>query len=88
LRRTLEEAGFSDAREEVRVITGKWTSSLEKYWEQFTEVAAPFRPLIDKLTQETRAQAVEEVLATLRKHWDGKELIVPLEIVIGSAVRG
>ena len=87
LRRTLEEAGFSDAHEEVRTITGKWTSSLEKYWEQFTDVAAPFRPLVDKLTPVTRARAVEEVLTALRKYWDGKELVMPLEIVVGSGVR-
>ncbi|MGA8142881.1 MAG: class I SAM-dependent methyltransferase [Candidatus Acidiferrales bacterium] len=87
LRRTLEAAGFSEAREEVRSVQGKWTSSLEKYWEQFTEVAAPFRPLIEKLTPETRAKAVEEVLDALRKYWDGKELNMPLEIVIGTGTR-
>src|ERR1700740_561958 len=38
-------AGFVDTSEEVRTVTGKWTSSLEKYWEQFTEVAAPLLPL-------------------------------------------
>lgn len=88
LRRTLEAAGFADVREEVRTVPGLWTSSLEKYWEQFTEVAAPFRPLIEKLTPETRARAVEEILAALRKYWDGKELNMPLEIVIGTGTRG
>ena len=88
LQRTLESAGFKDAREEVRVVPGKWTSSLEKYWEQFTEVAAPFRPLIENLTPEARAQAVEEVLDELRKLWNGKELTMPLEIVIGTGTRG
>jgi ubiquinone/menaquinone biosynthesis C-methylase UbiE len=88
LRRTIEAAGFVGTSEEVRTVTGKWTSSLEKYWEQFTEVAAPFRPLIEKLTPETRAQAVEEILGALRKYWDGKELNMPLEIVIGTGTRG
>ena len=87
LRRALEEAGFADAREEVRTVSGLWTSSLEKYWEQFSEVAAAFRPLVDRLTPETRAKAVEEILAGLRKYWDGKELKMPLEIVIGTGTR-
>jgi ubiquinone/menaquinone biosynthesis C-methylase UbiE len=87
LRRTLEAAGFADAREEVRKVQGKWTSSLEKYWEQFTEVAAPFRPLVEKLTPETRAKAVEEILAALRKFSDGKEINMPLEIVVGTGTR-
>jgi len=88
LRRTIEAAGFTGVSEEVRTVAGKWTSALEKYWEQFAEVAAPFRPLIEKLTPETRAQAVEEILGALRKYWDGKELNMPLEIVIGTGTRG
>jgi ubiquinone/menaquinone biosynthesis C-methylase UbiE len=88
LQRTLAEAGFKDAREEVRTVEGKWSSSLEKYWEQFTEIAAPFRPLVEKLTPETRALAIEEVLKALRKYWDGKTLTIPLEIVIGTGTRG
>jgi len=88
LQKTLEEAGFKDAHEEVRIVEGKWTASLEKYWEQFTEIAAAFRPLVDKLTPETRARAIEDVLSALRKYWDGKTLTMPLEIVIGTGTRG
>jgi ubiquinone/menaquinone biosynthesis C-methylase UbiE len=87
LQRTLEKAGFSDVREEVRTVTGKWKSTLEQYWQQFTEIAAPFRPAIEKLTPEARTQVVSEALAELRKYWDGKELTLPLEIVIGSGIR-
>jgi SAM-dependent methyltransferase len=87
LRRTLEAAGFADAREEVLTVPGIWTSSPEKYWEQFAEIAAPFRPLIEKLTPETRAKAVEEILAALGKYWNGKELNMLLEIVVGTGTR-
>ena len=87
LRRTLEAAGFADAREEVLTVPEIWTSSPEKYWEQFAEIAAPFRPLIEKLTPETRAKAVEEILAALGKYWNGKELNMPLEIVVGTGTR-
>ena len=41
LRRALESAGFSNVHEEDRVIRGPWAGSVEEYWEQFTEVAAP-----------------------------------------------
>jgi len=88
LKGTLEEAGFKDVREEARTIQGKWTSSPEKYWEQFTEVAAPFRPAIEKLTPEIREQVVKEALAALRQYWDGKELNMPLKIVLATGVRG
>ena len=87
LRRALGAAGFSDVHEEDRIITGRWTSSAEQYWEQFTEVAAPFRPLIEQLTPEKMAQAKSEILAGLKKFWTGKELHMPLEIVIGTGIR-
>lgn len=87
LRRLLEAAGFANASEEVRTIPGVWKSSLEQYWEQFTEVAAPFRPIFEKLTPECRTKVFEEVLTALRKYWNGKELNMPLEIVIGSGTR-
>ena len=87
LRRALEAAGFSNVHEEARIIAGRWALSVEQYWEQFTEVAAPFRPLLEQLTAERRAQAKAEILAALRKFWNGKELNMPLEIVIGAAMR-
>ena len=88
LRRALAAAGFINVHEEDRIIAGRWSSSAEEYWEQFTEVAAPFRPLLDQLTPEKMAQAKSEILAGLKKFWTGKELNMPLEIVIGSGIRG
>jgi SAM-dependent methyltransferase len=87
LRRALEAAGFSNVHEEDRIVAGRWASSVEEYWEQFTEVAAPFRPLIDQLTAEKKTQAQAEILAALKKFWNGKELNMPLEIVIGTGIR-
>lgn len=87
LRLALEASGFGNVQEEHRVIPGRWASSIEEYWEQFTEVAAPFRPLLDQLTPEQRAQARAESLAALKKFWTGKELNLPLEIVIGAGSR-
>jgi SAM-dependent methyltransferase len=87
LRRALEAAGFSNVHEEDRIVPGRWAGSLEEYWQQFSEIAAPFRPLIEQLTSEKKAAAVAEILAALRKFWNGKELTLPLEIVIGTGTR-
>jgi SAM-dependent methyltransferase len=87
LRRALESAGFTSVHEEDRIVDGRWADSLERYWEQFTEVAAPFRPLLDQLTPEEKEQARLESLAALKRFWSGRELNMPLEIVIGSGVR-
>jgi len=83
----LKAGGFADVKEEVRTVQGRWTGSPEEYWHQFTEVAAPFRPLIAKLTPETRGKAESEIIAGLRKLSDGKTLTMALEIVIGTGVR-
>jgi ubiquinone/menaquinone biosynthesis C-methylase UbiE len=83
----LKAAGFADVREEVRTVIGRWDGSPEDYWQQFTEVAAPFRPLIAKLTPGSRAKAEGEIFAGLRNLYDGKVLTMPLEIVIGTGVQ-
>jgi SAM-dependent methyltransferase len=87
LRRALESAGFTSVHEEDRIIAGHWADSLERYWEQFTEVAAPFRPLLDQLTPEKREQARLESISALKRFWNGRELNMPLEIVIGWGMR-
>ena len=83
----LRAAGFADAREEVRTISGRWPGTLEEYWQQFTEVAAPFRPLIASLTPEARAKAEAEIFAALRRFEGTGGLTLPLEIVVGTGVR-
>lgn len=87
LKARLEAAGFQQVSEEVREVTGRWAGSPEEYWQQFTEVAAPFRPLIAKLTGETRQRAETEIIAGLRKLSDGAAITMPMEIVIGSGIR-
>jgi SAM-dependent methyltransferase len=87
LRRALEAAGFNHVHEEARIVNGHWVGPPEEYWEQFSEVAVPFRPLIEQLTPEKKAKAVSEILVALRTFWDGKELNIPLEIVIGTGRR-
>ena len=87
LRRALEAAGFGNVHEEDRIISGSWASSVEEYWEQFSEVAAPFRPLIEQLTPDKLAQAKAEIFAALKKFWTGTGLNMPLEIVIGTGTR-
>jgi SAM-dependent methyltransferase len=74
-------------RGRLRTINGHWAGPPEEYWQQFSEVAAPFRPLLAQLSPEKKAAAVADILASLKKFWNGKELNMPLEIVIGSGTR-
>jgi SAM-dependent methyltransferase len=83
----LSAAGFAGVREEVRTFVGCWRGTPEEYWRQFTEVAAPFRPLIAKLAPEMRAKVEGEIHQGLRNLADGSGISMPLEIVIGTGVK-
>lgn len=87
LKRRLEAAGFAQGTEQVRTISGRWLGPPEQYWQQFTEVAAPFRPLVAKLTGEARLRAEAEIFSELRKLSDGSVITMPLEIVVGTGIR-
>jgi len=87
LKSRLEAAGFAQVYEEVRTVEGRWVGSPEQYWQQFTEVAAPFRPLVAKLSADLRSRVEAEICATLGKLSDGTAITMPLEIVIGSGIR-
>src|SRR6266700_2119735 len=87
LRRALEAAGFSSVHEEARIVNGHWAGPPEEYWEQFSEVAAPFRPLLAQLSHQEKAAATAEILTALKRFWNGRELNMPLEIVIASGTR-
>src|SRR5258708_8067023 len=56
LRRALEAAGFPNVHGEDRIVAGRWASSVEEYWQPFTELAAPFPPLIHHLPPAHTAQ--------------------------------
>ena len=71
----------------MRTVEGRWQGSVDEYWEQFREVAAPFRVILEKLSPESKALAIDEIKSALKTFQHGSELILPLEIVIGTGVR-
>jgi len=86
MRSALESAGFANAKEEFRTVDGRWQGTIDEYWNQFSEVAAPFRAILNQLTPESKSQAVTEIKSALKNFQRGSEIIVPLEIVIGTGV--
>lgn len=87
MRAALESAGFVNAAEEHRTVEGRWKGTAEEYWQQFSEVAAPFRVLLHQLTPEIKSQAVHAIKSALTNFQQGPELVLPLEIVIGTATK-
>lgn len=87
MRAALESTGFANAKEDHLKVEGRWKGTSEEYWQQFSEVAAPFRVLLNQLTPETKSQAVNEIKSALENFQQGPELVLPLEIVIGTATK-
>lgn len=83
----LEQAGYQNAKEEHLTVPGRWSGPLEDYWTQFTEVAAPFRPLLAQLSPQKLAEVRAEVLAGLQRFVRDGQLTIPLQIVLASATK-
>lgn len=87
MQREMEAAGFVNVREEVRSVPAHWEGTAEEYWQQFSEVAAPYRALLAQLTPQSRPAMMAESIAALKKYSDGNGFTLPIEIVIGSGNR-
>ncbi|HUJ81959.1 MAG TPA: class I SAM-dependent methyltransferase [Candidatus Acidoferrales bacterium] len=87
MRSALESAGFTNVYEEFRTVEGRWQGSVDEYWQQFSEVAAPFRVILNQLSPESKTQAINEIKSALKKFQADNDLVLPLEIVIGTGVR-
>jgi len=62
----LRGAGFSPVEEETRTLPLPWPGSPENLWEHFRDIAAPFRPIIEGLSEAEREAAIGEVLSGSR----------------------
>ena len=83
----LRAAGFTHVDEETQTVSLPWPGPPEELWQHFRDIAAPFRPLIDGLSEAEREAAIGEVLAGLRQFYDGERVNTPASIVVASAVR-
>jgi len=83
----LETAGFQDVKENLLTIPARWNGSLELYWQEFSEVSVAARPLLARLTPEKLASLKAEVLDGLQEFVQDGHLVLPLEVVLGSAIR-
>jgi ubiquinone/menaquinone biosynthesis C-methylase UbiE len=83
----LKDAGFSAVREEPRLIPCERQGTAEDFWEEFREVAAPFRPLIQALSPERRAQLDTEVLAAMRQYASGDVIKFQAQVNLAIGTR-
>jgi SAM-dependent methyltransferase len=87
LRAALLEAAFARAEEELREIAGNWPGPPEQFWDYFRESAAPFRPYVESLSPSAYEQLKGEVAAALGKYYDGRQLRLPLGVILAKGLR-
>ncbi|HLK05190.1 MAG TPA: class I SAM-dependent methyltransferase [Candidatus Acidoferrum sp.] len=83
----LKEAGYNAIKEDHLSVPARWPGSVEEYWTQFTEVAAPFKPLLAQLPPARRDDVRFDVIAGLQKYLKDGHITFPLEVVLASATR-
>ena len=87
LAQVMRNAGFRPASEEPRRIPCERVGTPESFWEEFREVAAPFRAMIAALPAERRAELDREVLAAMQPYATGDRLQFHAEINLACGTR-
>lgn len=83
----MREAGFRPVREERLRISCERVGAPETFWQEFREVAAPFRPLIEGLAPDRRAELDVEVLETMRQYLTGDRLTFDADVNVAVGTR-
>jgi ubiquinone/menaquinone biosynthesis C-methylase UbiE len=80
----LREAGFLAVEETTRTLPWTWNGSAEDVWEYAKTVAAPFRPMLERVPEEKWPAIDEEVHSAVRKFGDGDGIRFGAAIVLAS----
>jgi SAM-dependent methyltransferase len=79
----LRRTGFK-AEEETRTIPWIWPGSVEELWEYARSMAAPFRPLLDRVAVKQWEGIDREVHAAIGRYADGDTLKFGAVVVLAS----
>jgi len=81
----LRQAGFHDAEDRTTKVPWVWEGTPAEVWEYFRDVAAPFRPMIDRIPADKLDEVIDEVLREAARYQRGNRLEFEAEIVLATA---
>ena len=81
----LTQAGFTRIEERTVTVPWSWPGPPEEVWEYFREITVPFRPLLSSIPPDKAEQVNAEVIAAVRRHYDGKQVNFTADVVLASA---
>jgi len=79
-------AGFHSVKTATITVDWPWPGPPEEAWLATSEIAAPFRKMMDTLPPEKKKAVVEEVIAGIAHYYDGKQVNFPASLVSVQAV--
>jgi len=81
----LRHAGFPISGETVRDVPWNWPGTPEDLWAWFRAVTVPFQPLLQAVPEERQSVVDAQVIAALRRRYNGHEVCFSASIVLASA---
>jgi ubiquinone/menaquinone biosynthesis C-methylase UbiE len=73
-------AGFHDIRVAKHKINWAWPGTPEEAWQGTSELAAPFKRIINAAPPDKRELAIRESIENLRRYYDGQSVNIPATI--------
>jgi SAM-dependent methyltransferase len=83
---TISAAGFQDVRVAKHKINWAWPGTPEEAWQGGSELAAPFKRIMNATPPDKRELAVQEAIENLRRFSDGQAVNIPATINSATAV--
>ena len=80
----MRAAGFHEVDESQRNVPWVWPGDAAELFEYASAVAAPFRPMLDRIPAERRPQVQAEAKAAIEKHRVGDELRFGVDVILVS----
>lgn len=80
----LRGCGFDIAEEETKTLPWTWPGSVEEVWEYARSVSAPFRPLLERVSNHQWAGINQDVHAAVSQYSDGQSVKFGVTVVLAS----
>ena len=80
-------AGFTRIEERLVQVPYIWPGPPEEIWEYFQNVAVPFAPLMQSISEDNHKQIDEAVLQEIGRYYDGKETKLTAMVNITTAAK-